>query len=427
LEVTVHPRQFLERLRLAGALAGKRYPTPVLETVQFEASSGRDAWLRASDGRADITLAVSVLKVLSPGIVQLPRDQTVRALAGVKGGSATVREVPSDTVPIAADAKLASRQVAIDSPRGTITLATFDPAYFPTRTLEEPEHSVRLPAWRFARLIRRTEFAADEQSTRWALGGCLLEFEGGLLQAVATDGRAIAQATEPAQGTGLVAPTTTVVGGEKRPLAPVVSRAAARALVAALALDENAGLEVAFTARERFQAKTRHLSFSVRLPEGRFPTWKEVFPASPRVGFRVDDPMRLLKTLKEVLRLADRDARSTELRHSGRTLAVVLRSEQVSATFELAARSLSGERVEASVMIDPGYLIKFLEVSTQPFSLWLPPEKGWPLVCQGEGHCYALMPMERAEDAKPSEATEQPPGSPAEEPPVEGVPVQSAS
>jgi hypothetical protein len=195
----------------------------------------------------------------------------------------------------------------------------------------------------------------------------------------------------------------------------------------ALALDENAELEVAFTASERFQAQTRHLSFSVRLPEGRFPAWKEVFLASPQVGFRVDDPMRLSKTLKEVLRLAGRDARSTELRHSGHTLSVVLRSEQVSATFELPARGLSGEQLETSVVIDPAYLIKFLEVSIQPFSLWLPPEKGWPLVCQSEGHRYALMPMERAEDAKPSEATEQPPDSPAEEPPVEEVPVESAS
>jgi hypothetical protein len=437
VEVSVHPRTFLERLRLAGSLAGKRYPSPILETVQLEVTDARSGWLRASDGQASIEIPVPVLKVTHSGVVQLPRTPVAKALTGVKGSSVTIREEPAGTLPIVADAKTPSRQVTVVAPQGTMTFATFDPAHFPRLAPEEPEHSVRLPAWRFSRLVERTVFAADEDATRWALGGCYLAFEGDELFAVATDGRAIAHATEPAEGSGLVAPRTTIVGGEERPLAPVVLMRPLRALVSALEGMENTELELAFTAGERFQARARNLFFSVSLPEGRFPSsWREVFPEAASFGCRVDDPPRLARALRDMLRFTARGSRSTELRLSGHALNLSVRNDEAEAQTQVTARNLSGTRDEAVTTIDPGYLLRFIEASGQPFDLWFPPEKGTPLVCRGEAHRYALMPMDRP-DGSPAQATggqsaaaqattEEPPRCPPEEPPAEEARTKSA-
>ncbi len=437
MEVCVHPRTFLERLRLAGSLAGKRYPSPVLETVQLEVTDVRSGWLRATDGQASIEVLVPVLKVTHPGVVQLPRNPVVKALTGVKAPSVTIREKPADTVPIVPDARTPSRQVTVVAPQGTMTFPTFDPAHFPRATAEEPEHSVRLPAWRFSRLVERTLFADDEDATRWALGGCHLVFAEGELLAVGTDGRVIAHATEPAEGSGLVAPRTTIVGGEERPLAPVVLMKPLKALVSALEGIENAKLELAFTVGERFQARTKSLFFSVRLPEGRFPSsWREVFPESASYGCRVDDPPRLARALKDMLRFTVEGSRSTELRLSGHALTLSVQNEGAKAQTQVTVRNLSGTRDEAATTIDPEYLLRFLEASGRPFDLWFPPEKGTPLVCRGEAHRYALMPMERP-DGPPAQATgdraataqaatEEPPRCPQEEPPAEEAQTKSA-
>jgi DNA polymerase III sliding clamp (beta) subunit (PCNA family) len=437
VEVSVHPKTFLERLRLAGSLTGKRYPSPVLETVQLEVTDARSGWLRATDGQASIELLVPVLKVTHPGVVQLPRNPVVKALTGVKAQGVTIREEPADTLPISPDARTPSRQVTIVAPQGTMTFPTFDPAHFPRLEPDEPEHSVRLPAWRFSRLVKRTLFAADEDATRWALGGCHLVFAEGELLAVGTDGRVIAHATEPAEGSGLVAPQTTIVGGEERPLAPVVLMKPLKALVSALEGIENAELELAFTVGERFQARTTSLFFSVRLPEGRFPSsWREVFPGSASYGCRVDDPPRLAKALKDMLRFTVQGSRSTELRLSGHSLTLSVQNDEAKAQTQVTVRNLSETRDEAATTIDPEYLLRFLDASGQPFDLWFPPEKGTPLVCRGEAHRYALMPMDRSEGppaqatgdqaATAQAATEEPPRCPQEEPPAEEAQTKSA-
>jgi DNA polymerase-3 subunit beta len=435
VEVSVHPRTFLERLRLAGSLTGKRYPSPVLETVQLEVTDGRLAWLRAADGQGSIELRVPVLKVLRPGVVQLPKGPVVKALSGLKAPGVTLREEPAATVPIAPDARTSTRQVTVDSPQGTVTLTTFDPACFPRTLPEESQHSVRLPAWRFSRLVRRTLFAADEHSTRFALGGCLLEYAEGELHAVATDGRVIAHATEPARGPGLVAPEKTIVGGEERPLAPVVPMRPLRALLSALERDENAELELAFTAGERFQVRAKDIFFTVKLPEGRFPSsWREVFPESASVGCRVDDPARLVRALRDMLRFTVQGSRSTELRLAGHSLGLSVRNDEATARTEVVVRNLAAS--EQTTTIDPEYLLRFLEASGGPFDLWFPPEKGTPLVCRGEAHRYALMPMDRP-DASPAQstggqsatvqaATDVPPRCPHEEPPAEEARTKSA-
>ncbi|MFO1002686.1 MAG: hypothetical protein U0936_20345 [Planctomycetaceae bacterium] len=59
----------------------------------------------------------------------------------------------------------------------------------------------RIPAPVFRQMIRRTSFATDTESTRYALGGLLLEFGEGTV-IVATDSRRLAVATAACEKEG---------------------------------------------------------------------------------------------------------------------------------------------------------------------------------------------------------------------------------
>jgi DNA polymerase III sliding clamp (beta) subunit (PCNA family) len=171
VEVFLNPKAFLARLRIVGALTGRRYPNPILETVRLEVTDRGVAHLRATDHDASICLSAPILKVLQAGTVQIPLLQVAKALNGLATGSATLRDLPPETLPIAQDPKTPTRQLVLSIPAGALTFPTFDPAQFPTPRSTATTAEVELPAWRFSRLITRTQYAADEHATRYALGG----------------------------------------------------------------------------------------------------------------------------------------------------------------------------------------------------------------------------------------------------------------
>ena len=59
-----------------------------------------------------------------------------------------------------------------------------------------------MPARLFRELVRRTLFATDNESSRYALGGVLLEMTDTRITAVATDGRRLAKMEGPATSVG---------------------------------------------------------------------------------------------------------------------------------------------------------------------------------------------------------------------------------
>lgn len=85
LHVQLAPRAFLARFKAASALAGRRWPRPVLESIRLEATADGRGVLKATDVDAFVAVDVPLLKVISPGVVQLPRDRLPRLLAECRG------------------------------------------------------------------------------------------------------------------------------------------------------------------------------------------------------------------------------------------------------------------------------------------------------------------------------------------------------
>ena len=277
-----------------------------------------------------------------------------------------------------------------------MTLSTFDPDNFPEVPERECSGEVTLPAWRLARLIERTEYAVDENSTRYALGGCVFGFENARLYAVATNGRSLAQAFEPASGTALIPPTTTVVGGEERPLSPAVPRYALKILASLLATMENSSITVGYTSSGTFEARGVDLYFSCRLLEGRFPEWRWLFPDEPRTAtMRVVDPQSLLRALKEVYRFTVQGERATRLTLRRNCLTLTVTTGAASSELSIPVQNLSPERdLTPWVIIDPGYLLSMLSTVRAACLVSFPTKERQPLVFESDEMRFALMPME---------------------------------
>ena len=73
---------------------------------------------------------------------------------------------------------------------------------FPEVAVFEEEKYHELPARFFRELVRRTVFATDNESSRYALGGVLLEMAAEQMTGVATDGRRLARQEGPAKSVG---------------------------------------------------------------------------------------------------------------------------------------------------------------------------------------------------------------------------------
>ena len=80
----------------------------------------------------------------------------------------------------------------VEAGNGRWRLPVEDAAEFPAHVDVEARPIARLPADQFVSLVSLVRPATDNDSSRYALGGVLVEFNGGVLSFVATDGRRMA-------------------------------------------------------------------------------------------------------------------------------------------------------------------------------------------------------------------------------------------
>ena len=154
--------------------------------------------------------------------------------------------------------------------RSQFKLPSENPQDFPPIAEFGEASYYELSARLFRELIRRTIFATDNESSRYALGGVKLEWKDNVLTAVGTDGRRLAKMDGPAQAVGQPAPFGDVT---------VVPTRAMNLLERALGEDAS---EVQLAVRQNdILVKNPRCTIYSRLLEGRYPRWRDVFPQRP--------------------------------------------------------------------------------------------------------------------------------------------------
>jgi DNA polymerase-3 subunit beta len=245
----------LAAVQTAAAVVPSRSPKPVLTNIKFEADQG-GAVVSATDLEVGIRAAVEGVETLAAGAVLLPSSRLVAILREAAAG--TVVEIETD-----------GTAAVVKAARSEFRLPVEDPLEFPSVAgfPEGPCFELSTPL--VHELVRRTVFATDNESSRYALGGVLLELSATGVIAVGTDGRRLAKMEGPCQ----------IHGGEAAEAQPIVPARAMQLVERSLG-GPDTPVQIAVRGSE-ILVRTAGTTISARLVEGRFPRWRDVFPERP--------------------------------------------------------------------------------------------------------------------------------------------------
>jgi len=169
----------LAAVQTAAAVVPARSPKPVLTNLKFEATP-EGAVITATDLEIGIRVVLEGVETEAAGSVLLPSARLAAILR--ESGAGTVFEIASD-----------GTAATVKAPRSEFRLPVEDPLEFPSVATFPDGPCYELSAPLVRELVRRTVFATDNESSRYALGGVLLELGPQGVIAVGTDGRRLAK------------------------------------------------------------------------------------------------------------------------------------------------------------------------------------------------------------------------------------------
>lgn len=368
MKVTCQRDKLLSAFQTASAVAPARSTKPILQNVKFEV--GQQATLVATDLEVGVRVQVPGVEVNAAGSAVLP---TARF-------SSILRESQVETLSIESD----GQGTIVRGERLEFRLPSENPDEYPAVMGFEETSYHELPARLLREMIRRTVFATDNESTRYALGGVLLEMGDDHIVAVGTDGRRLAMMKGPAQS----------VGGHKPGDGSTIVPTKAMHLIERALADSDAEIRVA--ARGNFVlVHSEHTTVYSRLVEGRFPKWREVFPQrtdATRVQLAVSP---LHSAVRQAAIVTSEESRGIDFTFSSGQLLLAARSAQAGQSRVELPIAYDGPSL--SITLDPRYLIEFLKVldPEKNFALELKDAESAAVCSTDDGYGYVIMPLAR--------------------------------
>ncbi len=268
--------------------------------------------------------------------------------------------------------------------RSKFQLPGQNPAEFPDVATFSGDKFHELPARFLREVIRRTIFATDTESSRYALGGVLLELTEDRLTAVGTDGRRLAKMEGPALA---------VNGHSTVDQMTIVPTRALQLMERALS-DSDAEIQLVARSNEVLVRSPRATIYS-RLVEGRFPKWQDVFPRSAD-NVAIELPVGpFYSAVRQAAIVTSEESRGIDFTFGKGT--VVLAAQAAEAGQSRIELPISYEGDEITIMLDPKYISDFLKViaADQTFTLEVRDAKSAAVCKTDDGYGYVIMPMAR--------------------------------
>jgi DNA polymerase-3 subunit beta len=178
VKIKFNRESFFKVFQVAAAVAPARSPKTILQNVKLEIAENSGI-LTATDMEVGVRLTVPDLEVITPGTAVVPVSRLNMIL----------RESNDDMLELDADPD----KTLITGQHSRFELQAQNPDEFPEVADFDDSDYFEIAAGVFKELIRRTLFATDTESSRYALGGVLLEMDDKTITAVGTDGRRLAK------------------------------------------------------------------------------------------------------------------------------------------------------------------------------------------------------------------------------------------
>jgi len=357
----------------AASVAPARTTKPILQNVKLEATT-EGAILMGTDLEVGIRIGVPGFEVEVPGSVVLP----------IARFTAILRESTDEKLTMESD----GQKTLVRGQRSEFQLPSENPDEFPTVTAFEEEKYHELPARFFRETARRTVFATDTESTRYALGGVLVELTPDGITAVGTDGRRLAKQEGPAKS----------VGGHKSGDTMTIIPARAMQLLERALADNEENIQLA--ARENdVLVRSGRATIYARLVEGRYPPWRDAF--TPREGTvkieLVVGPF--FAAVRQAAIVTSEQRRGLEFTFGeGKA---VLAGHGAEYGESLVEMPIAYDGPVVPIRLDPRYLSDFLRVLDQErtFLLEVKDAESAAICTTDDGYGYVIMPLAREKRA----------------------------
>ena len=369
MKITCDREQFLNAFMTAATVAPSRSPKPILRNVKLDVTSEAST-LMATDMEVGIRIEVAGIEVQKPGTVLAP----VSLLGSI------LRESSDEKLVIEADAK----GTTVRGERSEFKLPAENPDEFPSVIEFTEEAFQEVPARLFKELVRRTLFATDAESSRYALGGVLLEMSPDKIIAVATDGRRLAKMEGPA----------IAVGGHETGDAMTIVPSRAMQLMERALTDSDAEIQVAARPNDILVRSPRATIYS-RLVEGRFPKWREVFPTrqeSVQIEIAVGP---FYSALRQAAIVASEESRGIDLSFGGGSLVMAGATAEIGQSRVELPIPYDGSDI--TVTLDHRFVADFLKVldAEKPVTVDIQDAESAALFTTDDGYGYVIMPLAR--------------------------------
>lgn len=252
MKITCNREKLALAFGIAGTVANAKAAKEILQNVKLEAQPGKTT-LMATDMETGIRIDVEGADVEQPGSVLLPVGRFGLILRENSDEFLTIETEGTETL--------------VRSSFSKFNLPSANPDEYPSVAQFEEDKYHEVPARLFCAMVKRTTFATDPDSTRYALGGVLFEMDGEQVLAVGTDGRRLARM----QGTAVA------VGNHKTEGANTIVPPRSLSLMERSIVEKDEVVHVA-ARRNDVMLRTGRCTVYSRLVEGRYPNWRQVIP-----------------------------------------------------------------------------------------------------------------------------------------------------
>lgn len=359
----------LSAFTVASNVVPPRSPKPVLQNIKFEAGESGGV-LTATDLEIAVRATVDGLQIDAPGQAVLPISQF----------SSLLRESSDATLRLESDGSM----IFVKGEHSQFRFPAHDPDEFPLVAPFEESKYHEISAALLRELIRRTVFATDTESTRYALGGVLLELEPKRAVAVGTDGRRLAKMEGPAES----------VNDHATGASSTIVPTKAMHFIERVLTDADGNVQVAARPTDLLVRTPRFTIYS-RLVEGRYPKWRDVFPS--REGYTSVDLLvgPLAAALRQAQIATDNDSRGVDFTFGDGLLQLAGRAANVGESHIELPVPYDGKTT--TITLDPKYVLEYLKVLSPDVNFrleMLKPDSA--AVCSTEdGYGYVIMPLSR--------------------------------
>ena len=363
MKLTAEREKLLAPLQAVIGVVERRQTMPVLANVLLGVAQGKLS-IAATDLEVELVAATEVT-VQQPGDITVPGRKFLDILRALPEKSSVSMSTEGE-------------KVVIRAARSRFTLSTLPAAEFPVIDDINAQQTVQIPRKDLARLLEKTHFSMAQQDVRYYLNGMLLEIDGAMLRAVATDGHRLALC-EAALETK--AKTSQQV---------IVPRKGVLELQRVLTDEGTAAVAIG---TNHVRAQIGDVRFTSKLIDGRFPEYSRVIPAAPGAAIRADRDI-LRQALQRTAILSNEKYRGIRINVRNNAITVQAHNPEQEEAEEEIEVAYSGDELEVGFNVN--YLLDALSaIEGQEVELGLTDSNSSCLIrSPGKSSArYVVMPM----------------------------------